>query len=156
MIQPLSSPNSQLLRGLCIKQALCCILRLCPALRDITALPLGSIELVPKDEERLREVRLDTPSLMMDIVVGTIVCEQLLQWIPRQRVPAMITHCLQVCEREEEQYLACVQPSKFCGQASADCVHHETFHWVIVDGAICVWNVQFMMTGVELVCAVLR
>ncbi|CAG7920329.1 unnamed protein product [Penicillium olsonii] len=54
------------------------------------AIPLGAEHAIPKDEERLGEVGLDTPALVVDVVVSCIVGCKVLQRIPGELVATVV------------------------------------------------------------------
>lgn len=55
---------------------------------------------IPVNEERLREVALDTNDLMVNIVIVCVVSGEKLQWIKRQLISAMIIDRLDCGEGE--------------------------------------------------------
>lgn len=66
---------------------------------------LGSQELVPESEEGLGEVGLDSPGLVVNVVVGSIVAGDELERIPREGVAAVVIDGLDGRESEEASAL---------------------------------------------------
>ena len=62
----------------------------------------GSHDLVPRNEEGLREVVFSAGELMMEVMEGTVVGEEQMEWIPRQPHPAIIIDHLHQAEGKEE------------------------------------------------------
>ena len=72
---------------------------------DIT-IPTGVEQTIPESEERLGEVGLDTPALVVNVMVGGIVGCEMLQRVPRERIAAVIVHGLDRRASEEPHGLA--------------------------------------------------
>lgn len=70
------------------------------------ARPLGVQQPVPEDEEGLREIGLDTPALVMNVVVGGVVGGKMLQGIPGEGVAAVVVNGLDGRAGEEPHRLA--------------------------------------------------
>jgi hypothetical protein len=65
------------------------------------ALPHRSQPLVPECEEWLAEVCLDTPTLVVDVMVRRIVAGDVLHWVPWKGVSRVIIDGLDGASREE-------------------------------------------------------
>lgn len=66
---------------------------------------LGSQELVPESEEGLGEIGLDSPGLVVNVVVGSVVAGDELKRIPRESVAAVVINGLDSRESEEASAL---------------------------------------------------
>lgn len=67
------------------------------------ALPHGAQPFIPDGEERLGEICLDAPTLMVDIMVRGVVACDVLQWVPWERVSAVIIDSLGGAKDKEEE-----------------------------------------------------
>jgi hypothetical protein len=83
--------SSQSLHFIRIDLELCCFLRPLILVSSVS-LPDCPKETIPEGEEWLREIRLDSPTLVVDIMVSGIVACEVLQWIPGKCVPAVVVH----------------------------------------------------------------
>lgn len=124
-------------------------------LAALLSLVLGSQKTVPEGEEWLGKVGLDSPGLVVDVMVGSVVVGNQLQWIPRELVAAMIIDGLERREAEEAHALADCHSHCLEGDASTKSIKEEPLERVVVQGSISVGNVQSVMTGVEGCCFVL-
>jgi len=116
---------------------------------DIATSPPGVEDTVPEDEERLAEVGLDAPALVVDVVVGGVVAGDALQRIPWQSVSAVVVDGLDGGKGEEEHALAGIHEGDFVGQTGAESVEEKSFKGVVVQSAVRVWDVESVVTGVE-------
>lgn len=121
---------------------------------DVT-LPLSVKKTIPESEERLREVRLDTPALMVNVVIGRIVVSKVLQRIPGESIAAMIVHSLDSGTCEEPHGLTVRHARYQKPNASTSSIKKEAFHRVIIEGAEGVWDIKPMMARVESDCKLL-
>lgn len=104
---------------------------------------------VPKGEEGLGEVGLDAPGLVVDVVVGRVVARDVLHGVPRERVPAVVVDRLDGREAEEEGALADRHEGELVADAGAERVEEEALKGVVVEGAVCVGDVEAVVAGVE-------
>jgi hypothetical protein len=86
---------------------------------------------------------------MMDVVVGCVVIRNELQWIPWEMIPAVVVDCLDRGEAKEEKALARSHPSDFEGKTSSESIKQETFKGMIVQGSVCVGNIESVMSRME-------
>lgn len=88
--------------------------------------------LVPHNEERLREVVLVAVELVVNVMVSAIILEKNMQNISGKPQPAVIVHGLDRSEREEEDG----GPRSHSGdeerKSTADCIQDEPLERVIV------------------------
>ena len=68
---------------------------------DVAARPHGTQESVPEGEERLAEVRLDAPALVMHVMVSGVVARQVLDGIEGEGVAAVVVDSFDGAESEE-------------------------------------------------------
>ena len=120
---------------------------------------------IPVDEERLAEVVLDArmlkgagnreklvkrdeerglkgAHLMVNVVVIGGVGEEHLEGVERQAVPAVVVHCLQRRDDEEDERLAEGHAGGGLGDAGADGVQEEALDGVVVERTECVGDVE--------------
>ena len=86
---------------------------------------------------------------MVDIMVVRVVLAEHLQWIPRETVSAVVVHCLECGDDEEQRRFPCRHECDSLGKGSTDTVKKETFQWVVVQRAICVGYIEAVMNGME-------
>jgi hypothetical protein len=98
----------------------------------------------------LGEVGLDAPALVVDIVVGGIVARDVLQRIPWQRVSAVIVDCLDGRGGKEGNSLTCSHASDQVRKTGTGGIEEETLKGVVVEGTVCVRNVQSVVSRVPL------
>lgn len=110
--------------------------------RSGIAIPHRTKYSVPECEEWLREIRLDSPALVMDVVVSCIVTCDVLQGVPGQCVTAVVINRLDGRGCEEDHSLARRHPSNQVRNASSKCIEEETFERVIIERSISVWDVK--------------
>lgn len=111
--------------------------------------PLGSHEPVPEDEERLGEVGLDAPALVVDVMVGRIVGRQVLQRIPGECVSAVVVDSLDGGEREEPHALAVGHTGGEERDARACSVQKESLNRVVIERPERVRYIEAVMAGME-------
>lgn len=92
---------------------------------------------------------LDTPALMVDVVVAGIIRSDELQRIPRQSISAVVVYCLEGRASEEAHSLSWRQSSQHVGNARAQDVQQESFKGMIVECTERVWDVQPVVSRVE-------
>ena len=61
----------------------------------------------------------------------------------------MVVNRLDCAANKKYHSLACGHASEFVCYASSECIKKEAFEWVIVESAICVGNVQAVVTRVK-------
>jgi hypothetical protein len=110
---------------------------------------LGSQELVPDGEEGLREVGLDSPGLVVNVVVGSVVAGDELERVPRESVAAVVIDGLDSRESEEASALEQRHASHLEANAGAKGVEKETFEGVVVQSAVSIWDIETVVSGVE-------
>lgn len=118
------------------------------AVLDI-ALPFGTQHSIPEDEEWLREVVLDTPALMVDVVVGGVVGRDLLKGVPRELVAAMVIDCFNGRHRKEPHALAGRHHGGQESHARTGCIKQESFDWMVVQSTEGVWDIKAMVARME-------
>lgn len=116
------------------------------------ARPAGAKEAVPEGEERLGEVVLDSPALMVDIVVSGVVPSQLLEGVPRESVAAVVIDRLDSGEGEVQHGLSGAHHSGEIPNPGASSVEEESLDWVIVQSTKRIWYIESMMTRMEIDC----
>ena len=87
--------------------------------RDVSACPYRAQGAVPKCEERLTEVRLDAPTLMVDVMVARVVAREPLERIKRKRVSAMVVYGLKSAAGKKPHSLSSRHSGEFEGYAGA-------------------------------------
>ena len=93
---------------------------------------------VPECKEWLTEVGLDSPALVVDIVICGIVACNMLKRIPWQLIATMIVNCLDGGPCEEAHSLTWRHASKLVANAGTYSIKEETLNWVIVQRAVSV------------------
>jgi hypothetical protein len=136
-----------------LRKSLFCLLCLLPPLSVGKAvgsgtLVLGAEDLIPDGEEGLREVGLDSPCLMMDVVVCGIVAGDELQRVPREVVATVVVHSLHSGEAEEECALADAHSHGFERSAGSEGVKKESLNWMVVQSAIGIRHVEPVVSRV--------
>ena len=100
--------------------------------RDITTGPDRTEETIPESEERLGKIGLDTPALVMNIVVTGVVGCHSLQGIPWQGVAAVIIDGFESRSSKEPHALPSVHASEFISNAGAKGVEQEALKGMII------------------------
>lgn len=125
----------------------------CPfVLQSGIALPHSAQPSVPDSEKGLAEVGLDTPTLVMNIVVRGIVASDMLEGIPGQCVSAVVVYCLHGAADIEQNGHARRHHADFVGQSCARGVQNETLHRMVVKSAVRIWNVEAVVTSMPVRC----
>lgn len=104
---------------------------------------------VPEGEERLGEVGLDAPVLVVDVVIGCVVASDELQRIPGERVAAVVIDSLDGRQGEKPYALAHRHESRLEGETCTNSIEKEALKGVVVQGAICVGNVESVVSRVK-------
>lgn len=117
------------------------------------ALVHGSAQAVKVNEEWLRKIGLDAPTLVVNVVVGGVIGENVVQWVVWELVAAVVEHCLDRGASEEPHRLAHCHTGKQVAKTAAECVESEAFKRMVVEGAISVWNVETVVARVEGYCS---
>lgn len=117
--------------------------------RNVAAGPLRAEPAVPADQEGLREVGLDAPALVVHVVVDSVVPENLLERIPRERVAAVVIDRFHGAEAEEDHSSAQAHPRELVCQTGADGVHEQALEGMVVQRAERVGDVETVVTGME-------
>lgn len=115
-------------------------------------LPLRTHPPVPDGEEGLREVGLDAPALVVDVVVRRIVARDVLQRVERQRVPAVVVHRLHHATREEGHAHARAEHRDLVPERRAQRVEQEALDRVVVERAVGVGDVEAVVARVPVGC----
>lgn len=85
------------------------------------------------------------------MVTRVIACD-VLQRIPWKCISAVVIHCLDRGESEEQHPLTWTQTCDFIADASTKCIQEEAFEWMVIQSSECVRDVQTMVPGVECRC----
>lgn len=101
----------------------------------------GAEDAVPEGEEGLGEIGLDSPGLVVDVVIGSIVACDELERIPGELVATVVVNSLDGREAEEQGALANVHARKLETDASTKAIEEEALKGVVVEGAIGVRHV---------------
>jgi hypothetical protein len=101
------------------------------------------------DEPRLREIRLDTDDLVVNIVVVRGVSADHLERVERKAVPAVVIDGLAGREGEEERSLSYGEARDGLGKHGAKRVEEETLEGVVIERAKGVRHVEPVMHRVE-------
>lgn len=119
--------------------------------RSVTSLAtvLGSQELVPESEEGLGEVGLDSPGLVVDVVVGSVVAGDELERVPREGVAAVVIDGLDGRESEEASALDQRHAGHLEANAGTEGVEKEALEGVVVQSAVSVGDIETVVSGVE-------
>lgn len=113
------------------------------------AVPLSTEQAVPDDEEGLREVGLDAPALVVNVVIRSIVRREMLQWIPRERIATVVVDGLDGRKCEKPHGLTIRHSRNKESDPGACGIQQETFDRVVVQGSKRVGNVETVVTRVE-------
>lgn len=113
------------------------------------ALPLCVEEAVPEDEERLGEVGLDAPALMVDIVIGSIVGGEMLERIPGEGISAMVINSLDGRTSEKPHGLAVSHTGNQEADTCTRSIQKEALNRVVVEGTESVRHIEAVMTRVK-------
>lgn len=105
------------------------------------ALPLSTEPTIPDCEERLRKVRLDSPALVVNVMVSGIVGCKMLQRIPGESIAAVIVNGFDGRKGEEPHALASRHPGCQECDASASSIEKESFNGMVVESAESIGNV---------------
>lgn len=108
-----------------------------------------SAKSIEVDEERLREVGLDAPALVMNVVVSGVVGEDPVNRVPREGVAAVIKHGLHSRPGKEPYRLAHSHACEQVREARAKGVHDEALERVVVEGTIGVRHVEAVVARVK-------
>lgn len=84
---------------------------------------------------------LDTPALMMHVMVFSIVPECPLEWIKRNFVSAVVINSFKSTKGEEEKASLLSHSRDLESKASSDSIHEESFKWVVVESPKGIWAV---------------
>jgi len=101
--------------------------------------PANSVEV---DEEWLREVGLDTPGLVVDVVVSSIVGEEPVNRVVGECVAAVVKNCLDSRTGEKPHGLSHRHACEQIAQTSTQRIEGETFERVVVQSAVGIWDVE--------------
>jgi hypothetical protein len=112
-------------------------------------LPLGVEEAVPENEEGLGEIRLDSPALMVNIVISGIVGGEVLQRVPGESVSTVVIDGLDSRAGEEPHGLAVGHTGNKEADTCTSGIQKETLNGVIVESTESVGDVEAMVTRVE-------
>lgn len=93
---------------------------------------VSSADLVPCDEERLREVVPVAVELMVDVVVRRVVPKAQVQDVPGEPQPAVVVYALDGAEGEEEDGGSRRHAGDDERQRAAAGVQEQALHWVVV------------------------
>ncbi len=129
--------------------------RSCPGalvLEGDVARPPGAQDPVPDGEKGLREVGLDTPALVVDVVVGRVVARDVLQRIEGERVAAVVIDRLHHAADEEEHAQTGAEERHLVGEAGAEGIQDESLDRVIVEGAVRIGDVETVVAGMPIRC----
>lgn len=77
---------------------------------------------IPNREEWLREIRLDAPALMMNVVVSGIVAANMLQRIPGQSITAVVVDGLNGAASKEAHSLTGGHAGSFISKRGSECI----------------------------------
>lgn len=113
------------------------------------AVPTGVEQTIPKSEEWLGEVGLDTPALVVDVVVGSVVGRDLLKRVPRELVTAMVIDCFDCGHREEPHALTGRHPGGQKSHTRTGCVKEESFDRMVVQSTEGVRDIKAMVARME-------
>lgn len=113
------------------------------------ARPLRAEQAVPENKEGLREIGLDTPALVVNVVIRGIVRGEVLQRVPGEGVAAVVVNRLDGRQGKEPHGLAVCHARDQESNASTRCVQKESLNGVVVEGTKCVGNVESVVTRVE-------
>ncbi len=123
-------------------QQLCRLPRTLIAWLDVTSVPDRSQYPVPEREEWLAEVRLDAPTLVVDIVVCGIVAGNMLKGIKWQSVSTMIIDSLDGRAGEEAHSLTWCHAGQLIPDTRANSVEKEPLKRMVIEGTVCVRNME--------------
>lgn len=100
-----------------------------------------STEAVKIGEKGLREIRLDSPALVMDIMIGSIVGEDPVDGVIWECIAAVVQNGLDGGAGEKPHRLAHCHTSEQVRDAGAKSVKCESLEGVVVQCAVRVWDI---------------
>jgi len=110
---------------------------------------MGAHDLVPSDEEWLREVVLVAIELMVNIMECAVVVKQHVQGVAREHEPAVVVNGFHGAEGEEEHGGQGGHAGDEGGETPADHVQDEALEGVGVEGGIRVGHHKVVVLGVD-------
>jgi len=106
-------------------------------------------DLVPHDEEWLREIVLVAVQLMVNVVVGAVVVEQDVEGVEGEPEAAMVVHALDCRKRKEEDARPGGHPGDEEREGPRRRVEEEALQGVVVEGAVDVGDDEAVVLGVD-------
>lgn len=119
-------------------------------------MPSGSHQIIPEREERLCEVSLHTPRLVMNIVIMGIIGRQFFERVPGDVVSAMIVDSLHGRQSKEDHCLSSAHARDEVGKARAESITDKTLKRMIVKRTVGIRGLQAVMTTVKIAVAPFR
>lgn len=101
-----------------------------------------STEAVKIGEKGLREIRLDSPALVVDIMIGSIVGEDPVDRVVGKSVTTVIEDRFDGRSRKEPHGLTHCQAGKQVAQTSTQGIERESFDRVVVQSSVGIWHVK--------------
>lgn len=96
---------------------------------------------IPDGEEGLGEVSLDTPTLVVNIMVGGIVGSEMLQGVPGESIAAVIVHSLNSRTGKKPHGLAVSHSSRQERNTGTGSVEEESLHRMVIQSTERIWDV---------------
>lgn len=115
---------------------------------------LGVQESIPEGEEGLGKVGLDTPVLVVNVVVGSIVAGDELERVPGERVAAVVVDSLDGGHGKEPHALTHSHEGGLERDSRAKGVEEEALDGVVVQSAVGIRNVESVVSRVEVRCRI--
>ena len=113
------------------------------------AMPHSPQELVPEGEEGLREIGLDAPALVVDIMVRSVVAGDTLERVPGERVSAVVVDSLDGRRSEKYQTLSSSHAGKLERDTRSQGIEKEALKPVVVQSAVSIGHIEAVVARVE-------
>lgn len=85
----------------------------------------------------------------MNVVIGGVIRGDELQRVPGKGVSTVVIDGLDRREGKEASALANRHAGQLERNTGTECIQQETFQWVVVQGAVCVRNIESVVSGVK-------
>lgn len=115
-------------------------------------LVLGIKQAVPEGEEGLGEVGLDTPVLVVDVMVGSVVAGNELEGVPWELVTAVVIDSLDCRHGKKPHALTNSHESNLESNGGSKGVEKEALKGVIIKSTIGIRHIETVVSRVEGSC----
>lgn len=87
---------------------------------------------------------------MVDIVVRSVVAREVLKWVKRKSISTVVVNRLDGSAGEEPHGLSARHTSHEIRNTGSESVEQKSLERVVVQRSVCIWNVQAVVSGVNL------